>query len=167
MNSNIEIDVLIDSAKKIGGAIFDVFYDWRVNASTGDNTEDNGIAQCISQMIICKINSLLLLSNGISIVPNKENFKIVDPTSMIAVWRSVYETICVFRNIFIMTDDEAERNILLNLWKIRGLNNRQEMHNIPDRYKQRQVREKQEIENLKEEIRKKIVKFHISKQAIN
>lgn len=125
-------------------------------------SEDKAIAQCIFQMVICKINSIISLIEGISIIPNQKSFKIVDTYSIYSILRNLYETIFIFKNIFIMPDNGEERRILLNLWIIRGLYNRQNWDYTPDKYKGKQKIEQKEIQKLKDEIYKQIVNIRIT-----
>lgn len=125
-NSQIETEIskLKTCVKDISESMFNIFYPWRKNTNPQNVTEDKAIAQCIFQMVMCKTHSILSLNEGISIIPNNENFKLIDANSIYSVLRSLYETIFIFRNIFIMPDTDEERRLLLNLWIIRGLYNR-------------------------------------------
>ena len=101
-NSQIETEIskLKTCVKDISESMFNIFYPWRKNTNPQNVTEDKAIAQCIFQMVMCKTHSILSLSEGISIIPNNENFKLIDANSIYSVLRSLYETIFIFRNIF-------------------------------------------------------------------
>ncbi|MBQ2968864.1 MAG: hypothetical protein IJE15_00545 [Bacteroidaceae bacterium] len=134
-----------------------------------EDKEDVAIAQCILQMAICKTRSLLQLSHGISIAPDRMDVVLFDPTSMFSILRSLYELVFTFRNIYIMTDTEDERHILLNIWKICGLNNRQKENILPKKtnqtYCEKQKKEAKDIEIMKQEISSILAALNIKKSA--
>lgn len=126
--------------------LFEFFKQWR--AVHGEMTEQEGVAQCILQMIISSSHCLLKLSKGINIIPNNDKFVIVDPSSMIAILRSLYEKVFIFHNVFVQTETEIERNILFNIWIIRGLRNRQGLENVPEKFKSKEKNEKKSLDRL-------------------
>lgn len=145
-----------NSLERMSNNMYAIVDKFRSEIAKPDDKEDVAIAQCILQMAICKTQSLLQLSGGISIVPNKKDVKLYDPTSMIAILRSLYELVFAFRNIYIMTKTEEERQILLNIWKICGLNNQQKVKSFPEeafqKYHEKQKRGAKDIEKMKQEI---------------
>lgn len=63
---------------------------------------------------------------GVPLYPEKPELrKVLDVSSMAAVVRGIYETAFIYHNIFISTADDDERNVLIYIWKIKGLNNTQ------------------------------------------
>lgn len=147
-------------------AIVDKF---RSDIAKPEDKEDVAIAQCILQMAICKTRSLLQLSHGISIAPNRMDIILFDPTSMFSLLRSLYELVFTFRNIYIMTETEGERQILLYIWKICGLNNRQKESALPkgpnQEYYEKQKKEAKDIEIMKQEISSILAALNIKKSA--
>lgn len=166
-NSQIETEIskLKTCVKDISESMFNIFYPWRKNTNPQNVTEDKAIAQCIFQMVMCKTHSIISLSEGISIIPNNENFKLIDANSIYSVLRSLYETIFIFRNIFIMPDTDEERRLLLNLWIIRGLYNRQKCDYTPNRFQEKQEKEQKDIQKLKDEIRHLATNLQMSEGA--
>ena len=67
-------------------------------------------------------------------------------------FRGIYEQTIIFRNLFVYPETDVEKMILLNLWKIKGLLNRQDLKKMPEKYSEMVKREAEEISNLKREI---------------
>lgn len=84
----------------------------------------------------------------------KANNKLLiqDIPSILSVLRSYYELCFTFHNIFITQQSDAEREIVLSIWEIRGFQNRQGLNNVPEEYKEKEAKEKNEIENLKNKV---------------
>ena len=64
-------------------------------------------------------------------MPERPDLRIPDIPSMAAIVRSMYELEFVFHNLFVEQPTEAERNVILYLWEIKGLNNRQGLQLVP------------------------------------
>lgn len=147
-------------------AIVDIF---RSGIAKPEDKEDVAIAQCILQMAICKTRSLLQLSHGISIAPNRMDIILFDPTSMFSILRSLYELVFTFRNIYIMTETEGERQILLDIWKICGLNNRQKENALPNdsnqEFHEKQEKEANDIEFMRQEVISILATLNIKESA--
>lgn len=122
------------------------------------------IAQCIVQMELLKAKTLLQMSNGVGLSKHHRT-SIVDFSSMLPVLRSMYELCFMFHNIFVSTETEAERDILLSIWKIRGLNTRQELPNVPDNRQVQLEEERNQIELLKGKILDIMSSIDISEKA--
>ena len=116
------------------------------------NTTDR-IPLTFVNMMVLRALSLLKLFEGVKVPSCKEDILIVDIESTFTLLRSIYEEAIVFRNLFIYPETDEEKMILLNLWKIKGLLNRQNLENMPQEYKERDKRETDEIFMLKKEIR--------------
>lgn len=123
------------------------------------------ISQCIVQMIWLKINTILMLSEGTLVTANNSNYKIFDSSSILPVVRSAYELCFIYHNIFITTETAIEQEILLNIWKIRGFNSRQNMQTLPEKYVTKCESESQHISNLKDKILNLISKLEITEKA--
>lgn len=149
-------------------SLVDIF---RKGIAKSNDKEDMAIAQGLLQMAVCRTQSLLKLSKGICIVPNREESILLEPTSMIPILRSLYELMFIFRNIYIMTDTDEERLILLNIWKIRGLNNRQKEKvssndpKIPKVYLEKQEKELKDIEEMRQKIESILSTMNITESA--
>lgn len=153
-NMDIQIDVVQRYVKSISDVMFNLFFNWRRAYSEENVSEADAIAQCILQMMNCKLQSFLKLSEGITIMPQNKSFMILDISSLTTIVRSMYELVFVFHNIYAEQKTEAEKNIVLYLWEIRGLNNRQGLSNVPEKYKEKEELEKKQIEELRGKIRK-------------
>lgn len=91
--------------------------------SLEDSSEADRISQCIMQMMTLKIQSVLKLSNGVSLPAYVPKPIFLDSASIVALLRCIYEEVFIFHNIF-ATESGIERSILINIWKIKGLNNK-------------------------------------------
>ena len=114
-------------------------------------SESDCIAQCMLQMGLLRTKSILNLLKGQSLLENS-NLLIQDIPSILSVLRSYYELCFTFHNIFITQQSDAEREIVLSIWEIRGFQNRQGLNNVPEEYKEKEAKEKNEIENLKNKV---------------
>lgn len=157
------------SLKRMCDNMYKIVVNFRTNIAKPGDKEDIAIAQCILQMAICKTNSLLLLSNGINIVPNRTDISLFDPISMFSILRSLYELVFTFRNIYIMTDTKEQRQILLNIWKICGLNNRQKENALPNdsnqEFHEKQEKEANDIEFMRQEVISILATLNIKESA--
>jgi hypothetical protein len=84
-------------------------------------------AMLINQMLFAKVAHLKQLVSGIEFVAKDGSRlnKIVDPTVVASLVRTIFETVGVFNLIYISTNSDEERLIIYNLWVIAGLNYRQ------------------------------------------
>ena len=113
-------------------------------------------------MMICKVYSVIKLSEGNAIIPEKPSLKVLDVPTLTSVVRNMYEMAFVFHNIFVEQASTEEREILLYLWEIKGLNNRQGLHMVPAEYKDQEKREKREIDELRNKIIATLDKMNVS-----
>lgn len=157
-NVDIQIDVVLRYVKSISDVMFNLFFNWRRTYSEKNVSEADAIAQC---MMNCKLQSFLKLSEGITIIPQNKSFMILDISSLTTIVRSMYELVFIFHNIYVEQKTEEEKNIVLYLWEIRGLNNRQGLSNVPEEYKEKEEREKKQIEELRGKIGKIINELNI------
>ncbi|MBQ8361345.1 MAG: hypothetical protein IJX44_05270 [Bacteroidaceae bacterium] len=171
MNKRNEIEKIVSSLEYFCNNSYLLVSKFRENIAKSDDDEEFAIAQCILQIAVCRIQSLLKLSSGICIVPNRKEISLLEPTSMVAILRSLYELVFIFRNIYIMTDNAYERRILLNIWQIRGYNNRQSQKAIPKKeefrseYSKKQEEDKLHIEELKKAIEQNLTTLNITNGA--
>lgn len=121
LNINIDLEQCLSD---IYSSMFRIWKQWR-DDHTVDYTEVDAISQCLLQMMMLKLKTLEQMLLGVTIKPNEKNgIKILDTSSMSAIIREMYELAFLYHNIFVIPDTEEERDILINIWKIRGLNNR-------------------------------------------
>lgn len=160
-------------AQVISNCLFDIFHNWRSdkkkNKSENAITEEEAVAQCMLQMIVARTRSLLALSDGVSLSSKIEDIKLIDSIGMISVWRTMYEMVFMFHNIFIMPSFKEECKILFNIWQIRGYNNRQKCDSsniLLSKYNAQFNSEKIEISKLKKEVFQIIDTLNISQGAV-
>lgn len=129
--------------------------------------EVDSIIQCMMQMMAFKIRSLEVALEGMPLIPDgKKQTLHIDITTVAAIVRGIYEMAFIYHNVFISTDNELERDILLNIWKIKGYVNRNEIP-IPDEMKGEKLNNEERIEALKRNIRSILHRMDITDNAIN
>lgn len=162
-----EIKILRDSIdKECENAIHTVCQAY--NTQTSQFTEIPeylNIAQCIVQMIILKAKTILNMTKGISLYNYRTH--IVDFSSILPIIRSAYELCFIFHNIFISTETRDELEILLSIWKIRGLTCRQGIDKVPNDYLAKQKVEKEEIDALIKGIYEIVSRLKVSSKVKN
>nr|WP_293300032.1 hypothetical protein [Allomuricauda sp.] len=89
-------------------------------------TGDEKFSNMMLQMALCKANSILTLSNGMSFSSkeNESHNAFIDIHSMSSIFRSLYENYGYFNHLFIQGWNEEEFIVLYNMWKICSLNQR-------------------------------------------
>ena len=120
---SIDID-LNQCMSDIYSSMFRIWKQWRDDHNQ-NCTDVDAISQCMLQMMMLKLKTLEQMLEGINITPDRsDSILILDTSSMSAIIREMYELAFIYHNIFVVPDTENEREILINIWKIRGLNNR-------------------------------------------
>lgn len=142
--------------------LFHLYSQWRTSIDSKNISEPEAIAQCFLQIVVCKIRTLFVMCDGINVRPEKDTIRILDIPSMFCVLRSLYEMAFVFHNIYAEQETEEERDIVLYIWEIRGLNNRQYLSDIPSALKEKEEKEKKQIEDLKRNIENMAVHLNLS-----
>ena len=148
-----QIKIMGNCLKIVCDGLFHLYYGWRRSKEKEDVPESDAIAQCILQMVVCRIRTLLIMCDGINVRPEKDTIRILDIPSLISVLRSLYEMVFVFHNIYAEQETKEERDIVLYIREIRGLNNRQNMPIVPLSFKEKEEEEKKQIEDLKSSIK--------------
>ena len=118
-----------------------------------DSLVSDRLPLTIVNMMVLRALSLLKLFEGVKVPSCKEDILVVDVESAFTLLRGIYEQIIVFHNLFVYPETDEEKKILLNLWKIKGLLNRQNLKKMPQEYEEKVKREAYEISMLKSEIR--------------
>lgn len=144
--------IMKDVLSSLGDGLFHLFYNWRLCYDNKDISEVESVSQCILQIIICKIRTLVSMCEGIKLIPDNLPTKVLDIPSMMSVLRSLYEATFVFHNIYAEQNTILERELVFNIWKIRGLNNRQKLQNVPNQYIVKEKNEKKQIDEIKRRI---------------
>ena len=121
----ISIDIDLEQCMSdIYSSMFRIWKQWREDHDK-EYTDVDAISQCMLQMMMLKLRTLEQMIQGVSIKPGKiDGIRILDTSSMSAIIREMYELAFIYHTIFVVPDTEEERIILINIWKIRGLNNR-------------------------------------------
>lgn len=153
---NIGIDgenvTMKDVLSGLGDGLFHLFYNWRLCYDNKDISEVECVPQCILQIIICKIRTLISMCEGVKLTPDNLSTKVLDIPSMMSVLRSLYELTFVFHNIYAEQDTIIERELVFNIWKIKGLKNRQKLQNVPNQYIAKEKNEQKQIDEIKRKI---------------
>ena len=118
-----------------------------------DSLVSDRLPLTIVNMMVLRALSLLKLFEGVKVPSCKEDILVVDVESAFTLLRGIYEQTIVFHNLFVYPETDEEKKILLNLWKIKGLLNRQNLKNMPQEFEEKVKREADEISMLKSEIR--------------
>ena len=162
MNIHEQNELLKSSLGTICDGLFHLYYQWRTSNDGKKVSEPEAIAQCFLQIVICKIRTLISLCDGVNIMPENNSIKVLDIPSMISILRSLYEMTFVFHNIYAEQETDEERDIVLYIWEIRGLNNRQNLSIVPLLFKRKEENEKKQIGDLKRNIEGIAVRLNLS-----
>lgn len=108
------------SVSELSAIMYKIYVDWFV--SERPKAESEHIACDMYRMMIIKAKSIWLMSKGIVIVRTQKDI-IPAPSTMYPILRSMYEMLFLFRCMFVYSKNDKERELLLNLWEIKGNNN--------------------------------------------
>lgn len=162
----LQLDINIDKClQEIIDTIWIIQRKWREEHSEQMDVND-AMSHCMLQMMMTKLRSLQVLAKGLPVLPNNPSSAIImDIPSVASIVRGIYEMAFIYHNIFISTENEQERDILLTLWKIRGFNNRQNLNPPEETYIRKEEDEKTYIEGLRHEIVMVLDKINILQSA--
>ena len=151
---------------EMSAIMYKIYVDWFV--SERPVTENEHIACNMYRMMIFKAKSIWLMSKGIIIVRTQKGI-IPDPSTMYPVLRSMYEMLFLLRCMFVSSRNDKERELLLNLWKIKGNNN---LIQILDELLDEESLNKRELaseenEIARREIREQMEKISLPRSAIS
>lgn len=160
------IKLLRRSLSEISAIMYKIYVKWWI--SEKPKTENEHIAINMYRMMIFKAKSIWLMSKGIIIIRTQKGI-IPDPSTMFPVLRSMYELLFLFRCIFVSSKNDKERELLLNLWKIKGNNN---LTQIPDEMLDEVSIHKRELaseenEMLRREIMEQIAELNLPQSIIS
>ncbi len=125
--------------------------------------EADCISQCNLQMATSTVESILSLAKGIHW--GQHQTILIDTNACASLVRSLYERAFIYRNIFITTDNLEERDLLLYIWEIRGLNNRLNLKNVPEQFNAHQENDRQEVFKLRKRLYEMIGKMETTKNS--
>ena len=126
MDKSKPINQLRCYLSEISAIMYKIYVEWFV--SEKPVMESEHIAGSMYRMMIFKAKSICQMSEGIVVIPTQKGI-IPDPSTMYPVLRSMYEMLFLFKCMFVSSKNDKERELLLNLWKIKGNNN---IVQIPD-----------------------------------
>ena len=125
--------------------------------------EADCISQCNLQMAASTVESILSLAKGI--YWGQHRTILIDTNACASLVRSLYERAFIYRNIFITTDNIEERDLLLYIWEIRGLNNRLNLKNVPEQFNVHQENDRQEVFKLRKRLYEMVGKMGTTKNS--
>lgn len=121
-NGFVKLNISLD-LNELSKALWEIFGEWRLLYPQAENEYDD-LSQCMLQMMIVKTRTLEQMLNGVPMYPDMPNIgSILDISSIAAIVRSIYESAYIYHGIFVDKDSSDETDLLLCLWRIRGLNN--------------------------------------------
>ena len=121
MDNTNKIALLRDVIDEMSIVMYNIYVEWYVSLKS-PLTDIERMAINMYRMMIFKAKSICQMSEGVTIIPTQKGI-ILDPSTIYPVLRSMYELLFLFRCIYVSSRNDVERNILINLWKIRGNNN--------------------------------------------
>lgn len=125
--------------------------------------EADCISQCNLQMATSTVESILSLAKGITW--GQHQTILIDTNACASLVRSLYERAFIYRNIFITTDNLEERDLLLYIWEIRGLNNRLNLKNVPEQFNAHKENDRQEVFKLRKILYEMVEKMDTTKSS--
>jgi hypothetical protein len=84
-------------------------------------------AKLVMQMMFSKLQNLKMMLSGFN-YQSRNGLTLsdfIDPTVIVIIVRTIYETIAMFNLIYLIPQSDEEKKILYNLWAIAGLKYRQ------------------------------------------
>ena len=121
MEQEDRIGQLKDFVKEMSETMYHIYTGWYLTFRR-PMTECEIMAKNMYKMMIWKAKTILLLSEGIDILPTQKDI-IYNPSNMYPVLRSMFEMLFLFRCVYASSKNDLERELLLKLWKIRGNDN--------------------------------------------
>jgi len=154
----------VKGLESIRASLLGILLKWWDTHKTKWNDID-AITQCMMQMVLFKIRSLQEAMKGLPLVPNGQKQTIyLDLSNMASITRGIYESAFIYHNIFISTDNENERQVLVNIWKIEGYNNRHKVP-VPDSMEEDVAQNINTIESLRCETKEILNRMDIVESA--
>ena len=156
----------VKGLESIRTSLLGILLKWWDTHQTKWNDID-AITQCMMQMVLFKIRSLQETLKGLPLVPNGQRQTIyLDQSNIASITRGIYESSFIYHNIFISTDNEDERQVLINIWKIEGYNNRNKVP-VPESMEEDVAQNINTIESLRNATREILNRMDIAESAKN
>ena len=167
MDKATAIKGLRRSLGEMSTTMYKIYVEWKVSQRKS-LTESEHIAENMYRMMIFKAKSIGLMSKGIVIIRTQEGI-IPDPSTIYPVLRSMYELLFLFRCMFVSSRNDTERELLLNLWKIKGNNNLIQIPNVE--LDEISIKKKESLsdenEIFKRKIRERMTELTLPQSAID
>lgn len=164
MPKDVILNIMRNNVEKNCETMFKLSYNWRKQHKATNEKID--FAYYMFQQHLANMRAILELSNGIEIYSNHPETKVIEPTTIISIVRSVYERMFIFHCIYVLPETEIEQDILFYLWIIKGLKNRQVGY-VPQEFKEKKRKERAEINQLIAQIKDLSNRLNIIPDAIN
>ena len=166
MKRETTIKGLRRSLSEMSTVMYKIYVEWKVSQRKA-LTETEHIAENMYRMMIFKAKSIGLMCKGIVIIRTQEGI-IPDPSTVFPVLRSMYELLFLFRCLFVSSRNDIERELLHNLWNVKGNNN---LIQIPDdELDEISIKKKaylsDENEILKRKIRERMTELTLPQSAV-
>lgn len=165
MSKDEQLNIMRERIEHGCKTMFYLSYNWRQKYKS-KNEKDNFAFYMFQQQLV-NIKSILELSKGIDIYPGQTGNKVIEPTSIVPIVRSIYERMFIFHCIYVIPETEVEKDILFYIWCIKGLRNRQKINAFEEENREKQKAEKQEITRLVKKIKKQANRLNITDDAKN
>lgn len=121
-NGFVKLNISLD-LNELSKSLWELYWQWHLLHPQAENEYDD-LSQCMLQMMIVKTRTLEQMLNGVPMYPDMPNLgSILDISSIAAIVRSIYESAYIYHSIFVDKDSSDETDLLLCLWRIKGLNN--------------------------------------------
>lgn len=147
---DISIDDLRNLAFSLSGQVYKIMQDYQNRTC---KSEDEAISQCMIQMACDKMMSVVtLLDNGIFMNVEGKQVKLDATLSPLSICRSLYELVLLHHALFVNPDNDEIKNILITIWKIKGLWSRCK-YDVSPQYNEQKQKDLEEIKALKDKIR--------------
>lgn len=153
--------IILTTIRALLDMTIEVILQWR--KENPNACEADCISQCNLQMATSTVESILSLAKGIHW--GQDQTILIDTNACASLVRSLYERAFIYRNIFITTDNLEERDLLLNIWEIRGLNNRLNLKNVPEQFNAHQENDRQEVFKLRKRLYEIVGKMETTKDS--
>ncbi len=153
--------ILLTTIRALLDMTIEVILQWK--KENPNACEADCISQCNLQMATSTVKSILSLAKGIHW--GQHQTILIDTNACASLVRSLYERAFIYRNIFITTDNLEERDLLLYIWEIRGLNNRLNLKNVPEQFNAHQENDRQEVLRLRKRLYEMIGKMETTKNS--
>ena len=153
--------IILTTIRALLDMTIEVILQWR--KENPNACEADCISQCNLQMATSTVESILSLAKGIHW--GQDQTILIDTNACASLVRSLYERAFIYRNIFITTDNLEERDLLLYIWEIRGLNNRLNLKNVPEQFNAHQENDRQEVFKLRKRLYEIVGKMETTKDS--